>query len=124
MDRMITALFDKRHDAEQARGDLAARDLSRGEIDILTKDELQGRPGAPEEVKRVSGAYHGGDERGFWGSVKDFFMPLTDYWRFLLGLAIIVMVLAFPRGIVGTLEALLAGRVRPERVGALREAAP
>jgi branched-chain amino acid transport system permease protein len=60
----------------------------------------------------------------FFHSVKDFFMPLTDYWRFLLGLAIIVMVLAFPRGIVGTLEALLAGRVRPERVGALREAAP
>jgi branched-chain amino acid transport system permease protein len=60
----------------------------------------------------------------FFHSVKDFFMPLTDYWRFLLGTAIIVMVLAFPRGIVGTLEALLAGRARPERVGALREAAP
>jgi hypothetical protein len=34
------------------------------------------------------------------------------------------MVLVFPRGIVGTLEAVLANRARPARVGALREAAP
>ena len=41
-------------------------------------------------------------------SVKDFVMPLTDFWRFFLGFAIITMVLAFPRGIVGAVEALLA----------------
>jgi branched-chain amino acid transport system permease protein len=57
-------------------------------------------------------------------SVKDFFMPLTDFWRFFLGLAIIAMVLAFPRGIVGSLEALLASRAKPGGVGALREATP
>jgi branched-chain amino acid transport system permease protein len=34
-------------------------------------------------------------------SIRDFVMPLTDYWRALLGLAIIAIVLAFPRGIVG-----------------------
>ena len=34
-------------------------------------------------------------------SIRDFLMPLTDYWRLLLGLAIIAIVLAFPRGIVG-----------------------
>ena len=34
-------------------------------------------------------------------SIRDFVMPLTDYWRLLLGLTIIAMVLAFPRGIVG-----------------------
>ena len=34
-------------------------------------------------------------------SIRDFVMPLTDYWRLLLGLAIIAIVLAFPRGIVG-----------------------
>ena len=28
-------------------------------------------------------------------------MPLTDHWRLLLGLAIIAIVLAMPRGIVG-----------------------
>jgi branched-chain amino acid transport system permease protein len=39
-------------------------------------------------------------------SIKDFFMPLTDYWRFFLGLSIIAMVLVFPRGLVGTADAL------------------
>src|SRR5436190_1957271 len=34
-------------------------------------------------------------------SLRDLLMPLTDYWRLLLGLAIIAIVLAFPRGIVG-----------------------
>jgi branched-chain amino acid transport system permease protein len=57
-------------------------------------------------------------------SVKDFFMPLTDFWRFFLGLAIIAMVLVFPRGIVGTLEALFAQRGSREKVGTLQEAAP
>ena len=78
MDRMITALFDNRNHAEQARADLTRCGLSEGRIDILTKDQLQGRPGTPEEVKKVSGAYDDGDERGFWGSVKDFFMPDED----------------------------------------------
>jgi branched-chain amino acid transport system permease protein len=36
-------------------------------------------------------------------SIRDFVMPLTDHWRLLLGLAIIAIVLAFPRGIVGAL---------------------
>ncbi|HEX2554858.1 MAG TPA: ABC transporter permease [Microvirga sp.] len=39
-------------------------------------------------------------------TVKDFFMPLTDFWRFFLGLSIIAMVLVFPRGLVGTADAL------------------
>ncbi len=34
-------------------------------------------------------------------TAKDFFMPLTDYWRLLLGLAIIAMVLAAPQGLAG-----------------------
>ena len=37
-------------------------------------------------------------------SIKDFVMPLTDYWRLLLGLAIIAIVLVFPRGIVGGVD--------------------
>jgi branched-chain amino acid transport system permease protein len=37
-------------------------------------------------------------------SIKDFVMPLTFYWRLLLGLSIIVIVLVFPRGIVGGLD--------------------
>jgi branched-chain amino acid transport system permease protein len=34
----------------------------------------------------------------------------TDYWRAVLGTAILVLVLVFPRGIVGGLRALLAGK--------------
>lgn len=45
-------------------------------------------------------------------AVKDFFMPLTDFWRFFLGLTIIAMVLAAPRGVVGAAEALSARRPR------------
>ncbi|MCA0316853.1 MAG: ABC transporter permease [Proteobacteria bacterium] len=37
-------------------------------------------------------------------SVKDFFMPLTDFWRFFLGSSIILIVLLFPRGIVGAVD--------------------
>ena len=42
----------------------------------------------------------------FFHAIKDFFLPLTDYWRLLVGLAIIAIVLAFPRGIVGGLSGL------------------
>lgn len=42
---------------------------------------------------------------GFFHAIKDFFMPLTDFWRFFLGLSIIVIVLAFPRGLVGAVDA-------------------
>jgi branched-chain amino acid transport system permease protein len=45
-------------------------------------------------------------------SVKDFFMPLTDAWRFCLGLSIIVMVLVFPSGLSGAGEALRGWRDR------------
>ncbi len=34
-------------------------------------------------------------------TVKDVLMPLTDYWRLLLGASIIAMVLLFPRGLAG-----------------------
>ena len=39
-------------------------------------------------------------------ALKDFFMPLTDFWRLFLGASIIAMVLLFPRGIVGAGEAV------------------
>ncbi|WP_207482043.1 ABC transporter permease [Arenibaculum pallidiluteum] len=42
----------------------------------------------------------------------------TDYWRLLLGVAIIAMVLVFPQGVVGALE-----RLRPRRPGQAREEA-
>ncbi len=36
--------------------------------------------------------------------IKDLVMPLTDYWRLLLGLSIIALVLLFPRGLAGILR--------------------
>jgi branched-chain amino acid transport system permease protein len=39
-------------------------------------------------------------------AIKDFVMPLTDHWRFLLGAAIIALVLIFPRGLGGAWGAL------------------
>jgi branched-chain amino acid transport system permease protein len=42
--------------------------------------------------------------------LEDLVMPLTDYWRAILGLVIVVLVLAFREGIAGFLEARLAGR--------------
>ena len=41
-------------------------------------------------------------------AIRDLLMPLTDHWRLLLGVAIIAIVLLFPRGIVGTLLTLRA----------------
>ena len=39
-------------------------------------------------------------------AIKDVLMPLTDYWRFLLGASIIALVLLFPRGLGGAYAAL------------------
>ncbi|MFE1597658.1 ABC transporter permease [Methylobacterium sp. ID0610] len=47
---------------------------------------------------------------GFFHALKDAVMPLTAYWRLLLGLAIIATVLVFPRGLAGAAEALRARR--------------
>lgn len=41
---------------------------------------------------------------GVLHALRDQIMPLTPLWRLVLGLSIIAMVLAFPRGLVGTLR--------------------
>ncbi len=46
-------------------------------------------------------------------AIRDFVMPLTDHWRLLLGLAIIAIVLAVPRGIVGGLMTARANFAAP-----------
>ena len=58
---------------------------------------------------------------GAFHSLRDFFMPLTDYWRLFLGLSIIAMVLVFPQGLVGAAERLTGRRRRapaPEEAAA------
>jgi len=52
-------------------------------------------------------------------ALKDFFMPLTDFWRLFLGASIIAMVLLFPRGIVGAGEAVRSRMRRRGRRPAL-----
>jgi branched-chain amino acid transport system permease protein len=42
--------------------------------------------------------------------IKDFVMPLTDHWRFLLGASIIALVLLFPRGLGGAFATLRGQR--------------
>lgn len=57
-------------------------------------------------IQSVFGALGGA---AVFHAAKDFLMPLTDHWRLLLGLAIIALVLLFPRGLAGA-AARLRGR--------------
>jgi branched-chain amino acid transport system permease protein len=43
-------------------------------------------------------------------ALRDQIMPLTELWRMMLGLAIIALVLVFPRGLVGAVPAYREGR--------------
>jgi branched-chain amino acid transport system permease protein len=54
-------------------------------------------------------------------AMRDTLMPLTDFWRMLLGLSIIAIVLVFPRGIVGGVIRL---RASVERHSAVPGASP
>jgi branched-chain amino acid transport system permease protein len=56
-------------------------------------------------------------------SIKDFVMPLTFYWRLLLGLSIIAIVLVFPRGIVGGVDDARAFYTRLSSAGRKKAAA-
>ena len=58
-------------------------------------------------IQAVSGAILGSV---VFHSIKDFALPLTQYWRAAMGVAIIAIVLLFPNGIAGGLERLLARR--------------
>jgi len=53
----------------------------------------------------------------FFHAIKDVVMPLTDFWRLLLGLAIIIVVLAFPHGIVGGMARLRERLSAPPSAG-------
>jgi len=69
-------------------------------------------------IRTVMGALVGAAS---FHALKDFFMPLTDFWRLFLGASIIAMVLLFPRGIVGAVEGL-QGRMRRARPAVARPA--
>ena len=66
-------------------------------------------------VQTVVGPLVGGAALTF---LKAYIMPVTDQWRLVLGIVIIVLVLAFPRGIVGFINA------RSGWLGGSRDEAP
>jgi ABC-type branched-subunit amino acid transport system permease subunit len=49
---------------------------------------------------------------GIYATLQDTIMRQTEYWRALLGAIILVLVLAFPGGIVGSVTKLIAARRR------------
>ncbi len=65
-------------------------------VDFLAMNLLGG-------IQALGGATVGA---GAFHIIKDFVMPLTQYWRALTGLTIIILVLAFPHGIAGAVERL------------------
>jgi branched-chain amino acid transport system permease protein len=66
-------------------------------------------------VQTVTGPIVGGAVFTF---LKAYIMPLTDQWRLVLGVIIILLVLVFPRGIVGFFNA------RPGWLGGAKKEAP
>jgi branched-chain amino acid transport system permease protein len=52
-------------------------------------------------IQAVAGALVGA---GVFHAIKDFAMPLTPYWRALMGVTIIAIVLLFPHGLAGAWE--------------------
>lgn len=99
MTQTVTALFDRRADAESAIESLVRAGISRETIRLTA-----GREGAAQ----AGGAYdHRRDEGGFWASLKDLFLPDEDRYTYSEGLS---------RG--GT---MLSIRARDEQAGQIAE---
>ena len=78
MTQTITALFDKPAEAEAAKAKLIAAGISQASVKLV-----QGA-----QTARTSGSYdYRRDEGGFWGSLKDFFMPEEDRYAYSEGLS-------------------------------------
>jgi branched-chain amino acid transport system permease protein len=54
--------------------------------------------------------------------LQDTIMRQTSFWRGLLGAVILLLVLVFPGGIVGSLDKRLAARRKPARKAARKPA--
>jgi stress response protein YsnF len=78
MTQTITALFDKPAEAQAAQAKLVAAGIPQSAIRLV-----QGA-----QTARTSGSYdYRKDEGGFWGSLKDFFMPEEDRYAYSEGLS-------------------------------------
>ena len=79
MTQTITALYDNRQDAQDALAKLVAAGIPESSVRLV-----QGREGSTAQSTR---AYdHTRDEGGFWGSLKDLFMPEEDRYSYSEGL--------------------------------------
>ncbi|MCJ2072768.1 YsnF/AvaK domain-containing protein [Methylobacterium sp. J-030] len=77
MTQTITALFDRPAEAQAAQTKLVAAGIPQSAIKLV-----QGA-----QTARTSGSYdYHKDEGGFWGSLKDFFMPEEDRYAYSEGL--------------------------------------
>jgi stress response protein YsnF len=78
MTQTITALFDRPAEAQAAQAKLVAAGIPQSAIKLV-----QGA-----QMARTSGSYdYHKDEGGFWGSLKDFFMPEEDRYAYSEGLS-------------------------------------
>jgi len=78
MTQTITALFDRPAEAQAAQAKLVAAGIPQSAIKLV-----QGA-----QTERTSGSYdYHKDEGGFWGSLKDFFMPEEDRYAYSEGLS-------------------------------------
>ncbi|MCJ2079304.1 YsnF/AvaK domain-containing protein [Methylobacterium sp. E-016] len=78
MTQTITALFDRPTEAQAAQAKLVAAGIPQLAIKLV-----QGA-----QTARTSGSYdYRKDEGGFWGSLKDFFMPEEDRYAYSEGLS-------------------------------------
>jgi uncharacterized protein (TIGR02271 family) len=79
MTRTITAMYDSRSDAEEAKRQLQSSGLSEGDITIVD----QGMSGSTTTGTTYA---DGGESRGFFGALKDMFMPDEDRHLYSEGL--------------------------------------
>ncbi|MBP2506284.1 MULTISPECIES: YsnF/AvaK domain-containing protein [Methylobacterium] len=78
MTQTITALFDRPAEAQAAQAKLVAAGIPQSAIRLI-----QGA-----QTAHTSGSYdYHKDEGGFWGSLKDFFMPEEDRYAYSEGLS-------------------------------------
>jgi len=74
--RTVTALFDKRADALKAVEDLVRAGIPRSAVRVTPEQDLtaSGSTITPYDAHR--------DEKGFWATLADFFMPEDDRYTF------------------------------------------
>ncbi|MER2269118.1 YsnF/AvaK domain-containing protein [Methylobacterium oxalidis] len=79
MTKTITAMYDNRSDAEAAQSKLVSAGIPQSAIKLLA--------GTQTAQTRTTGYDHTRDEGGFWGSLKDLFMPEEDRYSYSEGLS-------------------------------------